>query len=90
MSRGTATAGTLSSLAKVPHSRTYDVLESLADKGFVMIQNTKPLKYVAIPPKDALERAKKKLREKTEVSISRINKIEKSQTLKDLEKMHKK
>ena len=90
LSRGTATAGTLSSLAKVPHSRTYDVLESLADKGFVMIQNTKPLKYVAIPPKDALERAKKKLREKTEVSISRINKIEKSQTLKDLEKMHKK
>ncbi|MFQ6009809.1 MAG: TrmB family transcriptional regulator [Candidatus Aenigmatarchaeota archaeon] len=90
LSRGTATAGTLSSLAKVPHSRTYDVLESLADKGFVMIQNTKPLKYVAIPPKEALERAKKKLREKTDVAVSRINKIEKSSTIKELEKMHKK
>ena len=48
LSRGTATAGILSVLAKVPHSRTYDVLESLAEKGFVMIQTTKPLKYVAI------------------------------------------
>ncbi|MEM5804412.1 MAG: helix-turn-helix domain-containing protein [Candidatus Aenigmatarchaeota archaeon] len=90
LSRGTATAGTLSSLAKVPHSRTYDVLESLADKGFVMIQNTKPLKYVAIPPKEALERGKKRLKEKTDVAISRIEQIEKSPTLKELESIHKK
>jgi sugar-specific transcriptional regulator TrmB len=90
LSRGTATAGTLSSLAKVPHSRTYDVLESLADKGYVMVQNTKPLKYVAIPPKEALERGKKRLEEKTEVSISRIEQIEKSPTLKELESIHKK
>src|SRR3990172_7388149 len=72
LSRGTSTAGELSSLAKVPHSRTYDVLESLADKGFVMIQSTKPLKYLAIPPKEALERAKKTLKESMEVTIERI------------------
>src|SRR3989304_2084439 len=65
--RGSATAGELSSLSKVPHSRTYDVLESLAEKGFVMVQTAKPLKYMAIPPTEALERAKKKLREDYDV-----------------------
>jgi HTH-type transcriptional regulator, sugar sensing transcriptional regulator len=89
LSRGTSTAGELSSLAKVPHSRTYDVLESLADKGFVMIQSTKPLKYLAIPPKEALERAKKTLQETMEVTIERITKMQVSPTLKDLEKVYK-
>ncbi len=72
LSRGTSTAGELSSLAKVPHSRTYDVLESLAEKGFVMAQNTKPLKYVAINPSEALDRAKKKIKEDADVSVERI------------------
>jgi HTH-type transcriptional regulator, sugar sensing transcriptional regulator len=89
LSRGTSTAGELSSMAKVPHSRTYDVLESLADKGFVMIQSTKPLKYLAIPPKEALERAKKTLQESMEVTIDRISKMQASPTLKELEKVYK-
>ncbi len=90
LSRGTSTAGELSSLAKVPHSRTYDVLESLAEKGFVMIQSSKPLKYIAIPPKEALERAKKKLREKMTVTIDRISKLQSSSVVKELERVHKK
>ncbi len=90
LSRGTSTAGELSSLAKVPHSRTYDVLESLAEKGFVMIQSSKPLKYVAIPPKEALERAKKKLKERMETEINRIAKFQNSSVIKELEKVYKK
>ncbi len=90
LSRGTSTAGELSSLAKVPHSRTYDVLESLAEKGFVMIQSSKPLKYIAIDPKEALERAKKKLREKMEITIDRITKLQSSSIIRELEKVHKK
>jgi len=89
LSRGNSTAGELSSLAKVPHSRTYDVLESLADKGFVMIQSAKPLKYVAVAPQEALERAKKKLRESMDITIERITKLESSPILKELEKLHK-
>jgi len=89
LSRGTSTAGELSSLAKVPHSRTYDVLESLAEKGFVMVQTTKPLKYVAIPPMEALDRAKKKLAEDTDISINRITQIQGSGTVKELEKIFK-
>jgi len=90
LSRGTSTAGELSSLAKVPHSRTYDVLESLAEKGFVMIQNAKPLKYVAMAPSEALERVKKKIMENTEVTIGRITEFQKSPALKELERVYKK
>jgi sugar-specific transcriptional regulator TrmB len=89
LSRGTSTAGELSSLAKVPHSRTYDVLESLAEKGFVMVQTTKPLKYVAIPPMEALERAKKKITEDADVSANRITQMQGSGTVKELDKIFK-
>jgi len=89
LSRGTATAGELSDLAKVPHSRTYDVLESLAEKGFLMIQNTKPLKYIAISPSEALERAKKKLKEEYEENVNRISKFQSSPAIKELDKIHK-
>ena len=90
LSRGTSTAGELSSLAKVPHSRTYDVLESLAEKGFVMIQTAKPLKYVAITPSEALERVKKKIMEDTKITVERITDFQKSPALKELERVYKK
>ena len=89
LSRGTSTAGELSSLAKVPHSRTYDVLESLAEKGFVMIQTAKPLKYVAITPSEALERVKKKIMDDTKVTVERITEFQKSPALKELERVYK-
>ncbi|MFH0928743.1 MAG: helix-turn-helix domain-containing protein [Candidatus Aenigmatarchaeota archaeon] len=90
LSRGTSTAGELSSLAKVPHSRTYDVLESLTEKGFVMTQSSKPLKYVAVTPREALERSKKKIMEQSEVIINRITKLQNSVSLKQLESLYKK
>lgn len=61
LARGTSTAGELSSMATVPRSRSYDILQSLAEKGFVVVQTAKPLKYVATSPEEALERAKRKL-----------------------------
>jgi sugar-specific transcriptional regulator TrmB len=90
LSRGTATAGELSSLAKVPHSRTYDVLESLAEKGFVLIQTSKPLKYVAIAPREALERAKRKLMEDTNAALERLTSLQSSAALRELEQIYKK
>jgi len=90
ISRGTSTAGELSSLAKVPHSRTYDVLESLAEKGFVMIQTAKPLKYVAMAPNESLERVKKKIMEDTKITVERITEFQKSPVLKELERIYKK
>lgn len=89
LSRGAATAGELSSLAKVPPSRTYDVLESLAEKGFVLIQTTKPIKYVAIAPREALERAKKKIGEDANIAIERLTNMQNSPIIRELEKIFK-
>ncbi len=89
LSRGSSSAGELSSLAKVPHSRTYDVLESLAEKGFVLLQNTKPLKYAAITPIEALDRAKKKINEDAKVTVERISDFQSGGTVKELERLYK-
>jgi sugar-specific transcriptional regulator TrmB len=59
LSRGVATAGELSDIANVPRSRSYDVLESLERKGFVIMKLGKPIKYIAVPPTEVLERVKK-------------------------------
>jgi len=61
LSRNIATAGELSDMANVPRSRSYDVLESLEKKGFVIIEQGKPVKYLAVPPKEVLENVKKKI-----------------------------
>ena len=58
LSRGTSTAGELSDIANVPRSRSYDVLESLQKKGFVVVKHGKPIRYVAVSPDDAIVNAK--------------------------------
>jgi HTH-type transcriptional regulator, sugar sensing transcriptional regulator len=88
--RGTSTAGELSEMASVPRSRAYDVLESLAEKGFVVIQNAKPLKYVSVPPKEALERCSRKLKDDLSTQLSRIDDFSSSTHLAELETLHEK
>ncbi|RLE43114.1 hypothetical protein DRJ16_04145 [Candidatus Woesearchaeota archaeon] len=88
LAKGTATAGELSAIANVPRSRTYDVLQTLADKGFVIIQTSKPLRYVSVPPKEALEKAKERLREKFREMERRIDRLKNSDLIKELESLH--
>src|SRR3990167_7609374 len=59
LSRGVSTAGELSDIGNVPRSRAYDVLESLEKKGFVVMKLGKPIKYLAVDPKEVVERVKK-------------------------------
>ncbi len=87
--KGTSNAGTLSELSGVPRSRTYDVLESLADKGFVVIQSSKPLKYVAIDPKEALERLKTNHESNYKDMVKRIENVKKGRHLDELQKLFK-
>ena len=61
LSRGTSTAGELSSISDVPRSRTYDILESLEKKGFIVMKLGKPIKFVALKPEEVIERVKKNL-----------------------------
>lgn len=88
LAKSTATAGELSEMANVPRSRTYDVLQTLSEKGFVIVQPSKPLRYIAIPPRDALEKVKGKLKESLRKKIGRIERIEDSDIIKELESLH--
>lgn len=90
LARGTATVGELSELGSVPRSRAYDVLESLAEKGFVVIQHSKPLKYVAVAPADALDKAKDQLKKSFTTGITRIDGFRTSDALKELKTLYSK
>lgn len=89
LSRGASTAGELSDISNVPRSRCYDVLESLADKGFIVIQPGKPLKYMAMPPREALERVKKKVHQNAIETADKIERFVKSDSIRELERLHK-
>lgn len=88
LSRKVATAGELSDLAVVPRSRTYDVLESLEKKGFVMVKLGKPIKYIAISPADVIDRVKKRVAEKSEEKLNKLEALRDSDVLRDLEQLH--
>ena len=88
IAKGVATAGEVSEIAKVPRSRSYDVLESLADKGFVVAQSSKPIKYVALAPKDALERAKDSLHKRHITTIERMDRMLNSPVMNELENIY--
>lgn len=84
LARGTSTAGELSEIANVPRSRAYDILQSLADKGFVVVQTSKPMRYVVVPPEEALERVKKKLEEDVRAMQERIDNLKESPVVTEL------
>ena len=82
LNHGISTAGELSEAAGVPRSRSYDVLESLSQKGLVIIKaEGRPLKYAAVPPEQALANIQKfyeanaegKKDELTQLNSSKIN-----------------
>src|SRR3989338_1108133 len=88
LSRGVATAGELSDIANVHRSRSYDVLESLEKKGFIIMKIGKPIKYVAVPPPEVVERVKKKIETETKEQLTSLEKIKKSELLGELETLH--
>jgi sugar-specific transcriptional regulator TrmB len=87
IARGTSTAGELSEIANVPRSRVYDVLQGLAEKGFVVVQASKPIRYVAISPEESLERVKKKMEEEFVVTKERIDDFKDSPLMKEMNDM---
>ncbi len=84
LSRGVATAGELSDIANVPRSRSYDVLESLERKGFVIMKLGKPIKYIAVPPSEVLDRVKKSIKEDADRQSKVIESMKDSEVLSEL------
>jgi len=85
LSRGTSTAGELSNISDVPRSRTYDILESLEKKGFIMMKLGKPIKFVALKPEEVIERVKKNLIKETKEKHERLDKLKGDDVLGELE-----
>ena len=88
LSRGVSTAGELSDIANVPRSRSYDVLESLEKKGFVIMKLGKPIKYIAVPPREVLEGVKKNVQEKTRKEVTTIDLLKKGKMIEELMLLH--
>jgi len=88
LSRGISTAGELSDIANVPRSRSYDVLESLEKKGFIIMKLGKPIKYVAVPPEEVLERVKKKVLNDADIQGKVLEGLRGSEILTELSLLH--
>ena len=84
LSRGTSTAGELSSISDVPRSRTYDILESLEKKGFIVMKLGKPIKFIALKPEEVVERVKKNLVVEAKNKSERLDKLKSDEVLKEL------
>lgn len=84
LSRGVSTAGELSDIGNVPRSRTYDILESLEKRGFIIMKLGKPIKFIALKPDEVIERAKKNVHTDAKGRVDRLEKLRGGDMLKEL------
>ena len=84
LSRGVSTAGELSNISDVPRSRTYDILESLEKRGFIVMKLGKPIKFVALKPEEVVERAKKNLVTDAQEKSKRLDSLKGDEVLGEL------
>ncbi len=84
LSRGVSTAGELSNISDVPRSRTYDILETLEKKGFIVMKLGKPIKFIALKPEEVIERVKKNLIVDANEKSKRLGKLKDEEILKEL------
>jgi len=84
LSRGRSTAGELSNISDVPRSRTYDILESLEKKGFIVMKIGKPIQFVALKPEEVVERVKRNLVVNAQEKSKRLEQLKGDEVLGEL------
>jgi sugar-specific transcriptional regulator TrmB len=89
LSRGVSTAGELSDIANVPRSRSYDILESLEKKGFIVMKIGKPIKYIAVDPEEVVDRVKKNVMTEAKRQSELLETVKDSDILHELRALHK-
>ncbi|MFA4886852.1 MAG: helix-turn-helix domain-containing protein [Candidatus Nanoarchaeia archaeon] len=89
LSKGVATAGELSDMSNVPRSRSYDVLESLEKKGFIIMKLGRPIRYLAVEPQEIIKRVKKGLKERSEQEIQSVEKVQTTDVFSELSLLYK-
>ncbi|MBT4174282.1 TrmB family transcriptional regulator [archaeon] len=85
LSRGVASAGELADISNVPRSRSYDVLESLEKKGFIVMKLGKPIKYLAVKPEEILKRVKKKIETEAKDQITALNDVKETSVFEEID-----
>jgi sugar-specific transcriptional regulator TrmB len=61
---GVSSAKNISDITGIPYGKVYEVMNNLSTKGFLIILPTKPMKFQAVSPKEALLNSKKNMLEK--------------------------
>lgn len=89
LSKGVATAGELADISNVPRSRSYDVLESLEKRGFIIMKLGKPIKYIAVNPEDVVARVKKSVLESANNKVKTIEKLKDTEFFNELNLLFK-
>lgn len=89
LGKGVASAGEVATISRVPRSRTYDVLESLEKKGFVIMKLGKPVKYLGVKPKTILEKLKNNARTEAEERMVSLSKVKETEEFLKLEEIYK-
>lgn len=89
LSRGVASAGELADISGVPRSRSYDVLETLEKKGFVLMKLGKPIKYLAVKPEEVIKRVRRSVEDKAQEHIQDLEKVHETPVYKDMELLYK-
>jgi sugar-specific transcriptional regulator TrmB len=84
LSRGVSTAGELSDISGVPRSRTYDILESLEKKGFIVMKLGKPIKFIALKPVEVVERVKRNVARDAQQTSKRLEELKGTEVLNEL------
>lgn len=69
---GISSAKNISDITGIPYGKVYEVLNNLSTKGFLVILPTKPMKFQAVSPKQAVINTKKSMHEKLERLESKI------------------
>lgn len=89
LSRGVATAGELADISNVPRSRSYDVLENLEKKGFIIMKLGKPIRYIAVRPEEILKRIKKKVQDDADRQLESLATISNTDMYQEIEMLYK-
>ncbi|OIO81734.1 hypothetical protein AUJ84_00410 [Candidatus Pacearchaeota archaeon CG1_02_32_132] len=89
LSKGIVSAGETAELSGVPRSRTYDVLESLAKRGFTIIKIGKPVKYIAVEPNAIIEKMKSNVLTEANEKVKSLSVLREKDEYHELEQLYK-
>ena len=89
LQKGVASASELADISGVPRSRSYDVLETLEKKGYIMQKLGKPMKYVALKPDEVIKRLKSRISERADEHVKELETVNTTSIFQELELLHK-